>query len=97
MLKNVKRLKRLINQLLDLRKIEEGHLTMEWTQGDIVKFLRKIYKSFELYAEKRNINLTFHSNIEQFLLILMQINLIKLFLTLCPMHLNILITMERYL
>ncbi|MDP4208821.1 MAG: two-component regulator propeller domain-containing protein [Bacteroidota bacterium] len=61
MLQNVQRLTRLINQLLDLRKIEEGYLKMEWNQGDIVDFIQKIISNFQNYAGKRNINFEFHT------------------------------------
>lgn len=65
MLKNVQRLKRLIDQLLDLRKVEEGYLKMEWNRGDIIEFIEKTFNSFQNYAEKRNIYFTFHSDISQ--------------------------------
>jgi len=65
MLKNVQRLKRLIDQLLDLRKIEEGYLKMEWKKGDIIDFIKKIYTNFENYAEKRNMYFTFQASCSQ--------------------------------
>lgn len=65
MLKNVQRLKRHIDQLLDLRKIEEGYLKMEWSQGDVTEFIKKICANFENYAEKRNIYFTFHTSVSQ--------------------------------
>ena len=65
MLKNVQRLKRLIDQLLDLRKIEEGYLTMEWKKGDIIDFIKRIYTNFENYAEKRNMYFTFQTSCSQ--------------------------------
>ncbi len=65
MLNNVQRLKRLIDQLLDLRKIEEGYLNMEWTNGDLIDFIKKVYATFENYAEKRNMFYTFQSSCSQ--------------------------------
>lgn len=65
MLRNVQRLTRLIDQLLDLRKIEEGYLKMEWGQGDIIEFIRKIFDTFQNYAEKRNMYFTFQSGISE--------------------------------
>lgn len=59
--KNVQRLRRMINQLLDMRKIEEGHFKMEWAQGDVVDFVRRVFTNFETYAEKRNILFSFQS------------------------------------
>jgi Signal transduction histidine kinase len=65
MLKNVRRLARLIDQLLDLRKIEEGYQKMEWFQGDIVEFIEKTANSFLNYAEKRQIYYTFRAGTAQ--------------------------------
>jgi signal transduction histidine kinase/ligand-binding sensor domain-containing protein/DNA-binding response OmpR family regulator len=62
MSKNVQRLTRLIDQLLDLRKIEEGYLKMEWVQGDVIEFVRKTFDTFQNYAEKRNMYFTFQSD-----------------------------------
>jgi signal transduction histidine kinase/DNA-binding response OmpR family regulator/ligand-binding sensor domain-containing protein len=67
MLRNVQRLTRLIDQLLDLRKIEEGYLKMDWTQGDIIAFIRKTFDSFQNYAQKRNMNFTFQSHSSELL------------------------------
>ena len=65
MLKNIQRLKRLIDQLLDLRKVEEGFLKMEWDRGDIIDFIQKIFNIFQNYSEKRNIYFTFQSSVPQ--------------------------------
>jgi signal transduction histidine kinase/DNA-binding response OmpR family regulator len=65
MQRNIERLKRLIDQLLDLRKIEEGYLSMEWNQGNIIEFIQKIYYTFHYYAEKRSIYYTFRTSISE--------------------------------
>jgi signal transduction histidine kinase/ligand-binding sensor domain-containing protein/DNA-binding response OmpR family regulator len=67
MYRNIQRLTRLIDQLLDLRKIEEGHLKMEWYEGDIIEFIQKIFNTFQNYADKRKIYFTFQSNCLQVL------------------------------
>ncbi|MBN1116524.1 MAG: response regulator [Bacteroidales bacterium] len=54
--KNVQRLRRLITQLLDMRKIEEGHIRMEWSQGDVIDFIKLVLANFETFAERRNIS-----------------------------------------
>jgi len=63
--KNVHRLKSLINQLLDLRKLEEGFSKLEFKRGDIVEFIRKNIIGFENYAEKRKLHFTFQTEHEQ--------------------------------
>ena len=54
---NTKRLQTLVDQLLDLSKIESGHVHLSLVQGSIVKFVRSIAASFESMAERQNISL----------------------------------------
>ncbi|MGI9542162.1 MAG: hybrid sensor histidine kinase/response regulator transcription factor, partial [Cyclobacteriaceae bacterium] len=55
MRRNAQRLQRLINQLLDLSKIESRSLKLQVSKGDIHFFLRAILSSFSSYAKQRNI------------------------------------------
>lgn len=55
-LKNAQRLLRLINQILDISKIEAGNLKLEVSKNDIVEFLNSIAISFKTLAEKNNID-----------------------------------------
>ncbi|WP_163321810.1 hybrid sensor histidine kinase/response regulator transcription factor [Draconibacterium mangrovi] len=57
--KNVQRLLSLIDQLLDMRKLEEGHLKLELSQGDIIEFSKRLFANFEAHAEKRNIKYSY--------------------------------------
>jgi len=59
--RNAKNLDRLINQLLDFRKLESGNLKLELLQGDIVGFVSNIVHSFDSYAEKKGIQLKFNA------------------------------------
>ena len=47
----------LVNQMLNLSKIEEGNVPMHYVQGDLVAFVRFIVGSFQGYAESRKIRL----------------------------------------
>jgi len=58
--KNTVRLQMLVNQLLDLSKIESGNLHLKLSQGGIVQFLRTHVFSFESMAERKNISLNTH-------------------------------------
>ncbi len=49
---------RLVNQLLDLRKIEVGHLNLQFIQSDILPLFRYIYDNFHSYAASKDITLT---------------------------------------
>lgn len=52
---NGERLLRLVNQILDFRKVESHKMTLELSYGDIVIFVRSIYDSFVELARKHNI------------------------------------------
>jgi len=64
-LKNAERLLRLVNQILDFRKLEVDSAKLNMTKTDIVKFCEKIYELFTGQAEKKGINFVFQSNIEE--------------------------------
>lgn len=63
--RNATRLLRLINQLMDLRKIENAKMKLKAGRYDIVKFLREIKESFEELADSKNINFNFISNLSE--------------------------------
>jgi signal transduction histidine kinase/DNA-binding response OmpR family regulator/ligand-binding sensor domain-containing protein len=48
---------KLINQLLDLAKLESGSLTVDKTEGDLNSFLMAITNSFSSMAQQKNIGL----------------------------------------
>ncbi len=56
MQRNAERLLRLINQLLDLSKLESGNMKLQASQQDAVKFLKPIAHAFTSYAEKQYID-----------------------------------------
>jgi len=49
---------KLINQLLDLAKLESGSLRVENTEGDVFSFVRALISSFESFARQKGINLS---------------------------------------
>lgn len=59
--RNTKQLDRLINQLLDFRKLETGNLKLEPATGDMVSFVSGIADSFDEYAREKQITLKFNS------------------------------------
>ncbi len=60
--KNANRLLQLINQLLELSKLEAGNVNLRVAKYDINKFLRRILSSFSSIAEQKNITFTFNNN-----------------------------------
>ncbi len=65
---NGKNLLRLINQLLDLSKLEDESFKLQLQQNDIVPYLRYITESFHTYANSKNLSLRFFSNRESLLM-----------------------------
>lgn len=57
MYKNAKYLLRLVDQLLDFRKLDQGAMPMQLEKIDITAFLREIISPFNFLAGKKDINL----------------------------------------
>ena len=57
--KNNANLLDLVNQMLELQKVESGNLKINWQQGDIVPFLRNIFEQFRAYAQSKQQHLEF--------------------------------------
>lgn len=63
--RNATRLGKLIDQLLDFRKIEAGKLKLELSKGDLVSYLKKVIYLFKELSSDKKVNLEFYSVIEQ--------------------------------
>jgi len=59
--RNARQLDRLINQLLDFRKVETGNLKLELTQDDMVSLVSNVVRSFDEYAKENQIILEFRT------------------------------------
>lgn len=62
MKRNTDRLLRVINQLLDFRKIERNDILLNTTNNDIVSFTASVKSTFDGIAESKNIQFSFVSN-----------------------------------
>jgi signal transduction histidine kinase/CheY-like chemotaxis protein/AraC-like DNA-binding protein/ligand-binding sensor domain-containing protein len=59
---NISRLKRLLQQILDFRKIESGNMKLNISTGDIAGLIRELcFSSFLPLMRKKNINFTFNA------------------------------------
>ncbi|MFD1314635.1 hybrid sensor histidine kinase/response regulator transcription factor [Namhaeicola litoreus] len=59
---NAKRIMQLINQIMDLAKLEAGKMNLYKEQENIVLYLKNLFFSFESIAEQKDINLIFISD-----------------------------------
>ncbi|KJD34734.1 histidine kinase [Tamlana nanhaiensis] len=61
---NANRLLLLVNEILDFRKAETGELKLQVSKTEILKVARKIFESFTILAETKNINFNFNAEEE---------------------------------
>ena len=62
---NSYRLKRLLNNIEEISKVENGVLKMDYRRCDIVKFVENIVKLSREYAKEKNLEILFVTNIEK--------------------------------
>ena len=62
--RNGQNLLNLVNQMLDLSKLEGGKLTLHYQQGDVVNFLRYTTESFHSLGEKKGVRILFLTDLE---------------------------------
>jgi len=59
------RLQQLINQMLELQKLEAGVLKPNYTYGEIIQALRYLFGSFESWAREKFISMIFSSSLQE--------------------------------
>lgn len=62
--RNAQRILRLVNQLMDMRKLEKGQMKMKLRETDIVGFINEAMQPFEYVARDKDISFTFHHDME---------------------------------
>lgn len=66
MQRNSMKLMQLINELLDLRKIDNGRLKLTFSNSDIIAKVNDVCSYFNVVSESKNITLSFiHENLDQ--------------------------------
>ncbi|WP_455585356.1 two-component regulator propeller domain-containing protein [Bacteroides sp.] len=63
--KNTERMLRLVNQILDFRKIQNKKMKLLVEESDVVALLRKVTDSFQLIAEEKHIDLKIDTDCEE--------------------------------
>jgi len=62
--RNSKQLLRLVNQMLDLSKLESGNMELHTQPTEIAPFLAYVVESFQSYAETQGLSLNYYSALE---------------------------------
>ncbi len=62
--RNSKNLLQLINQLLDLSKVESANLELHKIKGDIINYIHYLTESFQSLAAEKGIQLVFYSEVD---------------------------------
>ncbi len=63
--RNGQQLLQLVNQLLDLSKLESGHMPLKLVNGNVVGLLEYLTESFHSYADSKDIRLHFASDFKK--------------------------------
>jgi len=59
------RMQQLIDQMLELQKLEAGKSQAQYTYGEIVQMIKYLFGSFETWAKEKNISMIFSSSIQE--------------------------------
>lgn len=63
--RNAERLLRLVNQLMDIRKIDKGQMVLKFQETEVVGFIRDLYSNFEYQANAKKITLNYKPEVEE--------------------------------
>ncbi len=66
--RNGKNLLQLVNELLDLAKLESGNMELNLIQSDVIPFVKYLSESLHSLAQEKKINLTVYSEIDQLMM-----------------------------
>ena len=63
--RNSEQLLQLINQILDLSKLQENKLELVYKEGDVLEYISYLFESLTSYAQEKNISLKLRSTFSQ--------------------------------
>ena len=57
---------KMVNQMLDLSRLEAGAMPLKMIHGDVIRFVRMLTESFDSMGESRDVELFFHADFDSF-------------------------------
>ena len=63
--KNASRIVNLLNQLLDIRKIDKGQMQLKYSETNLIPYIKELMQMFDYESGKRNIRLIFECEQEE--------------------------------
>lgn len=93
--KSTQRMLRLINQLLEFRKMQNNKLALSLEETDVVAFLYEIYLSFKDVAESKKMDFKFIPSVTSYKMFIDKETWIKLLIIYYLMHSNTLLLVVR--
>lgn len=66
--RNSEQLLQLVNQMLDLQKLDAGALTYQYIQADVMTYLRYLIEPFKALAQQKAIHLTYYEEVSTLLM-----------------------------
>lgn len=63
--RNAERILRLVNQLMDIRKIDKGQMSLKFQEIDVVEFIKDLCTTFEYQINTKQIALNFEAGTEE--------------------------------
>lgn len=63
--RNAERILNLVNQLMDIRKIDKGQMFLKFQETNIIPFIEDLYTTFGQQANSKNIQLQVHCSLQE--------------------------------
>lgn len=65
MYRNCLRINRIVNQFMDIRKVDEGKMKLNFRETEIVEFIRDILQSFSALGQQKNVAMNLNTSLPQ--------------------------------